>query len=180
MFLILSNHAYSCLCPIHWSQMLSREWRCSWSKADNFITYIKVRIILEVWQYPFLLRHTPHEDWRRLVAEKNIENSALYRIRLYPCPTHLYGGGEHFLSIFVNAETWIFMKFTLNVGDDLYLQHPDLISAAILILVGIVLSVVVKHIDGRWHTYASVMWVFFLSNTSALLGVKPLLNLSQC
>ena len=53
------------------------------------------------------------------------------------------------------------MKFTLNVGDDLYLQHPDLISAAILILVGIVLSVVVKHIDGRWHTYASVMWVFF-------------------
>ena len=23
----------SCLCPIHWSQMLSREWRCSWSNA---------------------------------------------------------------------------------------------------------------------------------------------------
>ena len=23
----------SCFCPIHWSQLLSREWRCSWSSA---------------------------------------------------------------------------------------------------------------------------------------------------
>ena len=40
----------SCRCPIHWSKMLSREWRCSWSSADrrcsnyiwvinNFIAY---------------------------------------------------------------------------------------------------------------------------------------------
>ena len=38
------------LCPIHWSHVLSREWRCGWSSADrrcsnyiwvvsNFITY---------------------------------------------------------------------------------------------------------------------------------------------
>ena len=37
-FLVLSC---SCLCPIHWSQMLSWEWRCSWSSVDrrcsNFI-----------------------------------------------------------------------------------------------------------------------------------------------
>ena len=49
----------SCLCPIHWSQMLSREQRCSWSSADrrcsNYIWVIKnfiatkVRLILEVW-----------------------------------------------------------------------------------------------------------------------------------
>ena len=25
----------SCLCPIHWSQVLSWEWRCSWSSADR-------------------------------------------------------------------------------------------------------------------------------------------------
>ena len=25
----------SCLGPIHWSQVLSREWRCSWSSADR-------------------------------------------------------------------------------------------------------------------------------------------------
>ena len=24
-----------CLCPIHWSQALNSEWRCSWSSADN-------------------------------------------------------------------------------------------------------------------------------------------------
>ena len=33
MFLILSC---ICLCPIHWSQMLSREWRCTWSNADRW------------------------------------------------------------------------------------------------------------------------------------------------
>ena len=25
----------SCYCSIHWSQVLSREWRCSWSSADR-------------------------------------------------------------------------------------------------------------------------------------------------
>ena len=25
----------SCLCPIHWSQVLSREWRYNWSSADR-------------------------------------------------------------------------------------------------------------------------------------------------
>ena len=25
----------SCLCPIHWNQVLNREWRCSWSSADR-------------------------------------------------------------------------------------------------------------------------------------------------
>ena len=28
----------SCLCPIHWSQVLSREWRYSWSSADRRCT----------------------------------------------------------------------------------------------------------------------------------------------
>ena len=32
MFLVSSC---SCLCPIHWSQVSSREWRCSWSSADR-------------------------------------------------------------------------------------------------------------------------------------------------
>ena len=25
----------SCLCPIYWSHVWSREWRCSWSSADR-------------------------------------------------------------------------------------------------------------------------------------------------
>ena len=32
-----------CLCPIHWNQVLSREWRCSWSSGDrHFSNYIWV------------------------------------------------------------------------------------------------------------------------------------------
>ena len=32
----------SCLCPIHVSQVFSREWRCSWSSADRrFTTHFK-------------------------------------------------------------------------------------------------------------------------------------------
>ena len=31
MFLVSSC---SCLCAIHWSHVLSRQWRCSWSSAD--------------------------------------------------------------------------------------------------------------------------------------------------
>ena len=44
------NSSCSCLWPIHWSQALSREWRCCWGSTDrrcssyiwvinNFITY---------------------------------------------------------------------------------------------------------------------------------------------
>ena len=32
MFLVSSC---SRLCPVHWSQVLSREWSCSWSNADR-------------------------------------------------------------------------------------------------------------------------------------------------
>ena len=52
----------SCLCPIHWNQVLSREWRCSWSSTDrrcsNYIEVIltilsptAVRLILKIWWY---------------------------------------------------------------------------------------------------------------------------------
>ena len=50
-----------CLCPIYWSQVLSREWRCSWSSADrwcsNYIWAINnlvaftTCLILETWWY---------------------------------------------------------------------------------------------------------------------------------
>ena len=43
MFLVSSC---SCLCSIHWSQVLSQEWRCSWSSADrrcsNYIWVIDI------------------------------------------------------------------------------------------------------------------------------------------
>ena len=53
-----------CLYPIHWSQVWSREWRCSWGSANrrcsHYIWVIKIllpikgRLILEVWRYVFL------------------------------------------------------------------------------------------------------------------------------
>ena len=42
----------SCLCPIHWSQVLSREWRCSWSSADLMMPYNATEIehlLFKVW-----------------------------------------------------------------------------------------------------------------------------------
>ena len=32
---IIGYHCASCLCPIYWSHVLSRKWRCSWSSADR-------------------------------------------------------------------------------------------------------------------------------------------------
>ena len=83
MFFALSCN---CLCPIHWSQKLSREWRCSWIIADrrcsNYIWMINnllptmMRLILRVdgtlfslalcnlssialtWEYPVMLHCT--------------------------------------------------------------------------------------------------------------------------
>ena len=58
MFLVSSR---SCLCSIHRSQVLSWEWRCSWSSADrrcsNYIWVINNCIayyILEVLRYLFV------------------------------------------------------------------------------------------------------------------------------
>ena len=71
MFVILSC---SCRCPIHWSQVLSQWWRCSWSSANrrcsnhiwvinNFIAYIRgltVSIINKTQYYsdaPWVIGH---------------------------------------------------------------------------------------------------------------------------
>ena len=62
---------HHCLCPIHWSQVLSQEWRCSWSSTDrqcskyiwvinNFIAYWGVtyigglRVVICVAHYLFI------------------------------------------------------------------------------------------------------------------------------
>ena len=61
----------SCLWPIHWSQVLSWEWRCSWSSANrrcsNYIWEINNCIAnsgaLEVWQY-VLFMHDEVMIWK--------------------------------------------------------------------------------------------------------------------
>ena len=59
MFLISSC---SCICQIHWSQVLSQEWRCNWSDTgaapttcewSSILLFTTMRRILEVWRYIF-------------------------------------------------------------------------------------------------------------------------------
>ena len=57
---LVSSCSCPIVCPIHWNQVISREWRCSWSSADrrssNYICVInllptKARLILYIWWY---------------------------------------------------------------------------------------------------------------------------------
>ena len=75
MFLVSSC---SCLCSIQWSQVLSREWRCSWSSADrrcsnyiwvidNLIThqgaaYIRDLTVCLLW-FCLAPGHCPNQHW---------------------------------------------------------------------------------------------------------------------
>ena len=71
MFLVSSC---SCLCPIHWSQVLSREWRCSWSSPDrrcsnyiwlinNLIAYWSEYHIRFFWRYLYFSNLTSSRRW---------------------------------------------------------------------------------------------------------------------
>ena len=76
MILVLSR---SCLCPIDWSQVFSRELRCSWRSADRWcsnciwvimnVIATKVCFILEVWRS---LRITNREIcWLMMMTKKH-------------------------------------------------------------------------------------------------------------
>ena len=68
MFLVSSC---SCLCPIHWSQVLSRERRCGWTAAapttsewSTSLLPTEVHLILEVWrQQPFIVFLLQYARW---------------------------------------------------------------------------------------------------------------------
>ena len=53
MFVVSS---WSCLCPIHWSHVISWEWRCSWSSAgrrcSNYIWVINN--FIAYWSAPYI------------------------------------------------------------------------------------------------------------------------------
>ena len=82
MFLVSSCR---CLCLIHWSQVLSREWRCCWSNADTtsewstMLLPTKIRRILEVWWqayrqwnvYSILNRGVIHVCWIWILCMKS-------------------------------------------------------------------------------------------------------------
>ena len=68
--LLIGPSSCSCLCPIHWSQVLNQEWRCSWSSANrrcsDYIWVIKNFIAFPGATYITGLKGTPqepHETW---------------------------------------------------------------------------------------------------------------------
>ena len=47
----------SCLCPIHWSQVLSQDWRCNWSSADRRCSsYVWMMNNVIAYQVAFCIR----------------------------------------------------------------------------------------------------------------------------
>ena len=72
LFLVLSC---SCLCPIHWSQVVGQEWRCSWSSAERWfsnsewstiLSSTKMPLMLEVWCMCFF-HHV--RVWRCIIVD---------------------------------------------------------------------------------------------------------------
>ena len=62
MFLVSSC---TCLCPIQWSQVLSRKWRCSWSSADR-------RCSNYIWVINNFIAHTMDLLWEKFLYMKPI------------------------------------------------------------------------------------------------------------
>ena len=79
----------SCLCPSHWSQVLNREWRCSWSCADaaSNILLIHLYIVRYVWnnsQYTYCSLYSSTSNIRHLNGNRQWLNigSTLFDARL--------------------------------------------------------------------------------------------------
>ena len=87
MFLVLPC---SCLCPIYWIQVLSREWRCSWSSADRRCSsYIWVITIVIAYQSMAYIRGlTVSPKWYQHVTFDLIICKSLISYKIFlPCCT---------------------------------------------------------------------------------------------
>ena len=96
--------SYNCLCPLHWSHVLSRKWRCSRSKSapttSDWSTNLlptNVCLILEVWWVKadlcggsFRLRENPTEKFPTAMPSAGhmmtSSNGNIFRV-----PGHLCG-----------------------------------------------------------------------------------------
>ena len=85
--------ACSCLCAVYWSQVLSREWRCSWSSADrrcsnyiwvinNLIAYysgsyirdlmVYIYIYICIYIYTYTYRDVSGNTWMCMLCSPDI------------------------------------------------------------------------------------------------------------
>ena len=103
----------SCLCPVNWSHVLSREWRYSWSSADwrsewskTILLPTKMRLILEV-----MFASTSRPSKPDLVAHiyctqnKSTIDIGVYEIllRYMVCVIHCWC--EHYIYVF--GKLWV-------------------------------------------------------------------------
>ena len=66
----------SCLCPTHWSQVLSQEWRCSWSSADR-------RCSNNIWVINNFLFTKVYITGLMVQCKPDISRSCISRNRIY-------------------------------------------------------------------------------------------------
>ena len=125
MFLVSSC---SCLLPTQWSQVLSWEWRCSWSSADrrcsnyiwvidNFIAYWGASYIRDLTVYLYYIYVISSiNDWQKL----HTENPLSMRM---PCGSFFMLGrntcmiccGENGLSLCHISNDYFFCKYTFTI-----------------------------------------------------------------
>ena len=79
----------SCLNPIHWSQVLSREWRCDWGNADKpCSSYIcGIRKIIAYWCATYIRYLTAYLG--RKLYLKELHWSQLREFRWQPSFAHI-------------------------------------------------------------------------------------------
>ena len=80
------------LCPIHWSQALSRKWRCSWSSADG-------RCSNYIWVINTFIAYCGATYIRGLTVHVETHGEANNRARLAYTMTSWHGDAYALLSV---------------------------------------------------------------------------------
>ena len=108
MFLVSSC---SCLCPIQRSQLLSREWRCSWSNADR-------RSSICIWEIDNIIAYWGASYIRDLTVFNSIQ---FHYARYYCVPCQI---SKWFNSTLLDTISYS-AKFP---NDSTILYEPDIIA----------------------------------------------------
>ena len=111
----------SCLCPIYWSQVLSRELRCSWSSAGR-------RCSNYIWVINNLIAHQCASHIRDmtvssmlLLAERSAVQRAVARILVMIYTFTEYYSGPHSAIKYLNLS--IFLVVSYNDGYQDFIQR---------------------------------------------------------
>ena len=109
----------SCLCPIHWSQVLSQEWRWSWSSTDR-------RCSNYIWVISNIIVYKGATYFRGLTASKPpgcgliLYYSILWDLIIYPFHRYLLVSNiSSYLFIIICLFMIIKTEFQLRILDNI-------------------------------------------------------------